>query len=89
MDRVQLNTALKQNKIANEDKLEVLEKERMQLKTPVPWEAFLLEKKVLTEKQLLDIKSAASGVAVVDLTSSQILQDILNLVPEPIAHRLR
>jgi type IV pilus assembly protein PilB len=87
MDKQQLNGALKQSKILNEEKIQVLEKERQQQKIPIPWEEFLLQKKVVNEAKLLEIKSAALGVPLVDLTSLQIPQDVLNLVPEPIAHR--
>lgn len=87
MDKAALNKALKENKIATEDKLEALQKDLSQLKSPTPWEDFLVEKKVLTEKELLDLKSKLLGVPVMDLTSQQIAQEILNLVPEPIAHR--
>ena len=58
-----------------------------QNKTPVPWEDLLLQKKLLTEDQLLALKSELLGAPVVDLTKEQIPQEILNLVPEPIAHR--
>lgn len=87
MDKAQLNTALKEKKLLNTEKLGNLEKEAGALKAPMPWEDFLVQKKVLTEQQLLDLKSALLGVPIVDLTSVQIPQDILNLVPEPIAHR--
>lgn len=87
MDKQQLNTALKQKKILGEDKIAVLEKELTQVKTPTAWEDFLVEKKAITEPQLLELKSALLNVPVIDLTSQQIPQDVLNLVPEPIAHR--
>jgi len=87
MDKQDLNKALKQKKILTDDKLQVLEKELGQLKTAEPWEDFLVEKKVVDEKSLLAVKSEVLGAPVVDLTSLQIPQDVLNLVPEPIAHR--
>lgn len=87
MDKQQLNTALKQKHILNEPVLLTLEKEAGQLKIPVSWEDFLVEKKAVTEPQLLELKAALLNVPVIDLTSQQILQDVLNLVPEPIAHR--
>ena len=87
MDKAGLNTALKENKILTDVKLAALEKELAQAKTHTPWEDFLLQKKVVTEPELLELKSALLGVPVVDLTSLQIAQDVLNLVPEPIAHR--
>ncbi len=87
MDKQQLNKALKQSKILSDDKLSALEKELGQLKIRLPWEDFLIEKKVLTEEALLELKSALLGVPTIDLTDKQIPQEILNLVPEPIAHR--
>jgi type IV pilus assembly protein PilB len=87
MDKQELNAALKQNKILTEDKLEILEKELSQEKIPTFWEDFLIGKKAVTEQQLLALKSQLLSVPVVDLTTQQISQDVLNLVPEPIAHR--
>ncbi len=87
MDKQQLNTALRQNKILNEEKITVLEKDILQLKSPTSWEDFLIQKKVLTEDKLLEVKSKSLNVPVIDLTSQVIPQDVLNLVPEPIAHR--
>jgi type IV pilus assembly protein PilB len=87
MDKQALNTALKQNKILTGDKLEILEKELSQEKTPIFWEDFLVQKKAVTEQQLLALKSQLLSVPVIDLTTLQIAQDVLNLVPEPIAHR--
>jgi len=87
MDKQQLNTALKQKRILNDTVLVTLEKEVGQLKTPTPWEDFLMEKKVVTEDQLLVLKSQLLSVSSIDLREQQIAQDVLNLVPEPIAHR--
>ena len=87
MDKQQLNTALKEKKVLTDDKLKALQAELLQQKIPVSWEDFLLEKKVLPEKDLLKLKADISGVPTVDLTSTANSQDVLNLVPEPIAHR--
>ncbi len=87
MDKNQLNTALKQKKLVGQDKLAELEKERLMVKGNMPWEEFLLQKKVVTEPQLLKLEAELLGVDVADLTQQQIPQDVLNLVPEPIAHR--
>ena len=87
MDKKLLNAALKQNKILTEDKATVLDKENQQLKSPTAWEDFLIQKKIITEPQLLTIKAEILNVPLVDLTSVQIPQDVLSLVPEPIAHR--
>lgn len=87
MDKNQLNAALKQKRLLNQDKIEALEKEKLQVKGTITWEDFLLQKKVLTEEQLLALKSDLLKVPIIDLTGQQIAQDVLNLVPEPIAHR--
>jgi type IV pilus assembly protein PilB len=87
MDKQELNNALVQNKILTADKLEVLEKDLSQVKTPILWEDFLVGKKAVTEQELLALKTQILAVPIVDLTAIQIPQDVLNLVPEPIAHR--
>jgi len=87
MDRTELNKALKQKKVLSEDKIAELEKERLQIKGNVSWEEFLLQKKVMTEDALLTFKSELLNVPVIDLRNQQIPQEVLNLVPEPIAHR--
>ena len=87
MNKSQLNDALKENRIVNQAVLEALEVEAGELKGAVSWEDFLLEKKAVTEAQLLELKAGLLGAPVVDLTTLQIAQEVLNLVPEPIAHR--
>lgn len=87
MDKQELNKALKQNKFLTQDKLETLDKEQSQEKTPISWEDFLVRKKAITEQQLLALKSQLLSVPVIDLTTLQIPHDVLNMVPEPIAHR--
>ncbi len=87
MDSNQLNQALKEKNLLPSDKLTALEKERLQLKTQVPWEEFLVQKKVLSEDQLLKVKAALLSTEVVDLRNQEIAQEVLNMVPEPIAHR--
>lgn len=87
MDTKALNAALKEKRLLNEDKIKTLEKERLQQKGAVSWEDFLLEKKIVSEEDLLAAKSELLGVPVADLRNNQIAQEVLNLVPEPIAHR--
>ncbi len=87
MDRNQLNAALRQKKILTESKLNSLDQEKNQSKGILSWEDFLVEKKAVSEAELLKIKSELLGVPIVDLTKEQITQEVLNLVPEPIAHR--
>ncbi len=89
MDRNQLNEALKEKKITTASKLSALAEEKIQTKSQSTWEDFLIEKKVVSEAQLLDIKSEILNVPVAELSGTEIPQDVLNLVPEPIAHRHR
>lgn len=87
MDKKRLTAAIKEKGIIKNPEIEKLEKELAQLKVQIPWEDFLVEKKVLSEEQLLEMKSSLLGVPTVDLRNVQIPQDVLSLVPEPIAHR--
>lgn len=87
MSNIELNSLLKQKKIVTEDSLTQLQQNWHALKTPVPWEDFLVEQKVVAEKDLLDMKSAQLKVPVVDLFNEKIEPEVLSLVPEPIAHR--
>lgn len=87
MSNLELNALLQQKKVLTEDKLAELQRSWHALKTPTPWEDFLVEQKVISEKELLDFMSAELKVPIVDLTNEQIDPAILSLVPEPIAHR--
>lgn len=89
MITAELNELLKKKKVVTATALETLDKEwtAATLKTPVAWEDFLLEKKVLTEEQLLKVKSEEFDVPIIDLRNEQIPVEVLNLVPEPIARR--
>lgn len=89
MITTELNELLKKKKLVTATALETLDKEwtAATLKAPVAWEDFLLEKKVLTEEQLLKFKSEEFEVPSIDLRNEQIPADVLNLVPEPIARR--
>ncbi len=87
MDKQELNQALKEKGIVTGAALTQLEKDLGKLKGPVSWENFIVEKKVLTEPQLLAIKSEVLSVPIIDLRDQAITQEVLNLVPEPIAHR--
>jgi type IV pilus assembly protein PilB len=87
MDKKRLYQALTEKNLLKEEVLNKLEKDIAQLKVQNSWEDFLVEKKVVTEEQLLQVKSELLSTPVVDLRNLQIAQDVLNLVPEPIAHR--
>ncbi len=87
MDKNRLNQALKQQHLLSDENLANLQKEQGQAKTELSWENLLLEKKIVSEEQLLNVKSALLNVPVADLQQVQISQEVLNLVPEPIAHR--
>lgn len=85
----ELNALLKQAKVATEAALQKLETQWHAYKTPIAWEDFLLEKKVVEEGKLQQLKSDHYGVPIIDLRNEQIQPEILNLVPEPIAHHHR
>ncbi len=87
MITTELNQLLTKKKVVTASALDTLNTEFATVKTPMPWEDFLLDKKVLTEDQLLKIKSEAFDVPVVDLRNEQISAEVLALVPEPIARR--
>lgn len=87
MVTAELNQLLKKKRIVSGAELTKLEKEWSALKTRVPWEEFLLEQKALTEEQLLKVKADEFGVDIVDLRDKELTEEILNLVPEPIARR--
>jgi type IV pilus assembly protein PilB len=76
---------LKQKKIVTAEVVATLQKDPAA--TTGNWEDLLMEKGGVKEEQLLAVKSELLGVPVVDLRNEQISQDILQLVPEPIAHR--
>lgn len=89
MVNADLNLLLKKKRLVTETNLKTLETDwaTANKKTPTPWEDFLLDKKVLTEDQLLKVKSEELDVPVIDLRNEQIPAEVLNLVPEPIARR--
>lgn len=82
-----LTKLLIKNNIVAEDKLNQLESDWISSQTNQAWEDFLIDKKVITESSLLDLKSKEFGVPIVDLHDQQIEAEVLNLVPEPLAHR--
>lgn len=84
-----LTKLLIENKILAEDKLSQFEKDWIPSQNNISWEDFLLEKKAVTEAQLLDIRAKDSGVPVIDLHDQEINAEVLNLIPEPLAHRHR
>ncbi len=87
MSNIELNALLTKQKIATDAQIKPLQKEWQGAKVPISWEDFLLEKKVITEEQLLATKSDELGIPVIDLRNEEMTADVLNLVPEPIAHR--
>ena len=82
----ELNALLKQAKVATESALAKLQDQWHAYKTPIAWEDFLLDKKVVEEQKLQQLKSDHYGVPIIDLRNEQIQAEILNLVPEPLAH---
>jgi type IV pilus assembly protein PilB len=87
MSNIELNKLLKKKKIVTDDSLATLQSNWHAVKVPTPWEDFLVDQKVVTEKQLLELKAENLKVPVVDLFNEDIKPDVLSLVPEPIAHR--
>jgi type IV pilus assembly protein PilB len=87
MSIAELNQLLKKKHLINETKLKDLDKNWQALKTPMVWEDFLLDQKVFTENDLLQLKSDVYGFPIADLRNENIDAEVLNLVPEPIAHR--
>lgn len=85
MDTPALVTLLKQKKIVSADTIALLQKDPAT--TAGNWEDLLLEKGGVKEEQLLAVKSELLKIPIVDLRNEHIDQDVLQLVPEPIAHR--
>jgi type IV pilus assembly protein PilB len=82
-----LTKLLVKNNIVAEDKLNQLESDWISSQSNQVWEDFLIDKKIITEASLLDLKSKEFGVPIIDLHDQQIDAEVLNLVPEPLAHR--
>ncbi|HEX3095616.1 MAG TPA: ATPase, T2SS/T4P/T4SS family, partial [Patescibacteria group bacterium] len=90
MVTTELNQLLKKKRLVSTTALETLDKDWITARSKTPqlqWEDFLLDKKALTEDQLLKVKSEEFDTPTIDLRNEQIAADILNLVPEPIARR--
>ncbi len=87
MITAELNQLLLKKRIISKADLEALDKEWHALKTPNHWEDFLVEKKTITENDLLKVKSEEFNTEIIDLHDQQITEDLLNYVPEPIARR--
>ncbi len=85
MDTPALVTLLKQKKIISADTIALLQKDPAT--TAGNWEDLLLEKGGVKEEQLLAVKSELLKIPIADLRNERIDQDVLQLVPEPIAHR--
>lgn len=85
MDTPELVKVLKQKKIITADVVASLQNDPQAVRGN--WEDLLLEKGGVTEEQLLQVKSEILGIPVVDLRTERIDQEVLQLVPEPIAHR--
>ena len=85
MDTPELVKVLKQKRIISADVVASLQNDPKAVKGN--WEDLLVEKGSVTEEQLLQVKSELLGIPVVDLRTERIDQEVLQLVPEPIAHR--
>ena len=80
-----LKKILVTNKIVAEDDLEKLEQEAKEKKQPLA--IFLVGRKIVAEDKLAGLVSEFLQVPFVDLTSEKIPQDVLKIIPEPIARR--
>lgn len=87
MNTGELNKVLAERKILTAERIVELEKDFRGQKIKSEWQDFLVERKILTEQQLLTLESDFFHVPIVELKDQAIDPDILNLVPEPIAHR--
>ena len=87
MTNAELNKLLRDKKVLTAERLKELELDAKAVKTEADWEDFLVDKKIIPEDKLLALKSEALGVPIIDLRDQNIPAEVLNLVPEPIAHR--
>lgn len=87
MNTGELNKVLQERKILTVERVAELEKDFRGQKIKGEWRDFLVERKILTEQQLLTLESDFFHVPIVELKDQTIDPAILNLVPEPIAHR--
>ncbi len=85
----ELNQLLKKKKVFDDDKLVDLQKAWHQEKTPPSWDDFLVREGIVSEKDLLNFQSEKLKVPTVDLQDHKIEAEVLNLVPEPLAHRTK
>ncbi len=83
MENSALLKVLKQKKIIGAKQLEELEQE----KGVVDLDDWLTSKAGVKEEKILEVKSDLLGFSVVDLREQKIDQEVLLLVPEPIARR--
>ncbi len=83
----QLVEILKQKKIITAAVVAELEKDSRA--NTGNWDILLMEKGGVSEEDLLAAKSEILHVPVVDLRNEKIEQEVLQLVPEPLAHRYR
>lgn len=84
MENAALLKVLKQKKILAAKQLEEIEEQGDKI---VDLESWLIDKAGVKEEKLLEVKSQLLGFAPVDLKEQKIDQEVLMLVPEPIARR--
>ncbi len=85
MDIPDLAKLLKQKRMVSAEALALLEKDPTATKDN--WESLLLSRGGVKEEDLLQVKSELLKIPVVDLRNEKIEQEVLQFVPEPIAHR--
>lgn len=84
MENAALLKVLKQKKILAAKQLEEIEEQGDKI---VDLESWLIDKAGVKEEKLLEVKSQLLGFPPVDLKEQKIDQEVLMLVPEPIARR--
>ena len=82
-----LKKILTDNKILSPDDLDRLEKEAVEKKQALG--NYIVAKKIVTEDKLAKLFSDFLGVPLVDLTEIKIPEEVLKIIPEPIARRHR
>ena len=85
MEIPDLAKLLKQKRMVSAAALAELEKDPTATKDN--WESLLLTRGGVKEEDLLQVKSELLKIPVVDLRNEKIEQEVLQFVPEPIAHR--
>lgn len=85
LDSTDLKKILSDNKILSPDDLNNLEKEAAEKKQALG--NYVVAKKIVTEDKLAKMLGEFLGVPLADLTETKIPEEVLKIIPEPIARR--